>query len=67
MLVGPRLLGSRGPVPGSTVVCGPAYTDCHQAARALGAQGLLLSQEKKNQGVKEHVVPSSSAKTATRQ
>ena len=39
-----------GARPGSAVACGLAYTDCHQAARALGAQGLLLAREKKNRG-----------------
>ncbi|KAM5238206.1 2-hydroxyacyl-CoA lyase 2 [Ctenodactylus gundi] len=45
---------SREQVPrlGSNVACGLAYTDYHQAAVGLGAQGLLLSRDNEDQVVK---------------
>ncbi|XP_003796551.1 acetolactate synthase-like protein [Otolemur garnettii] len=45
---------SREQVPclGSNVACGLAHTDYHKAAMGLGARGLLLSQDNKDQVVK---------------
>lgn len=40
------------PCLGSNMACGLAYTDCYKAARGLGTQSLLSSQENEEQVVK---------------